>query len=74
MTVIGTVARSRCDQPQPSALERAALVILRALERDIEARVRRRASTRTIRRATEVAYVEARADACAGAHVGILPR
>lgn len=74
MTVVGTVARGRCDQLQPSALERAALVILRALERDIEARVRRRASTRPVRHAAQSAYAEARADACAGAHVGILPR
>lgn len=74
MSVISTVAPSRCEQPQPSALERAALVILRALERDIEARVRRRALTRPIRHATQSVYAERRADACAGGQVGILPR
>ncbi|WP_341578871.1 hypothetical protein [Microbacterium schleiferi] len=74
MTTISTVAATHCEQVQPSAVERAALVILRALERDIEARVRRRASTRPVRHAAQSAYAEARADACAGAHVGILPR
>ncbi|WP_300594478.1 hypothetical protein [Microbacterium sp.] len=74
MTTISTVAAAHCDQVQPSAIERAALVVLRALERDIEVRVRRRASTRPIRHAALSAYAEGRADACAGAHVGILPR
>lgn len=74
MTTISSVASARCDPPQPSALERMVLTMLRALESDIESRVHRRAVTRTTRHTAQREHAEGRADAAAGAHVGILPR
>lgn len=74
MTTVSTLASCPCEYPQPSLLERVALTVLRALERDIEARVRRRVLTRPTRHAAERQHAEGRADASAGAHVGVLSR
>lgn len=74
MTTVSSIASGRCQQPQPSALERMALTLLRALERDIESRVHQRVATRASRHAAEQRHATGRAEAAAGAHTGILPR
>jgi len=74
MTTVRSFASARCEQPQLSPIEHMALTVLRTLERHIDALARRRALTRPTREAARRQHATARADAAAGAHVGILPR